>query len=180
VILVDKNWPSTFINRRLTHDILLLHCYLILYHPSVLPSLSEFFFYVQNRKYTQLLLHYTVHKISFPTSLYLPKSDFEQESYARFTSVMKIYPGISEHETLNIFSITPCTGLQIRWFLMQWDENLMSLLNLSFSSFVHLWTSSQKDEDSSIHRGISRSWWFILQFFRHDFSFLLFRPYLHG
>jgi hypothetical protein len=58
--------------RRLTQGILLLHRYLLLYHPSVLPSLHEFLFNVQNRKYTQDLLHFTVHKVSFPMSLYLP------------------------------------------------------------------------------------------------------------
>jgi hypothetical protein len=75
--------------RRLAQDILMLHRYLHLYHPSVLPSLHEFLFNVQNRKYTQALLHFTVHKISFPTSLYSPKSDSGQESYVRFTSAIK-------------------------------------------------------------------------------------------
>jgi hypothetical protein len=75
--------------RRLSQDILLFHRYLLLYHPSVLPSLHEFFFNAQNRKYTQALLHCTTHKISFPMSLYLPKSDSGQESYVRFISAMK-------------------------------------------------------------------------------------------
>jgi hypothetical protein len=74
---------------RLAQGILLLHHYLLLYHPLVLPSLHEFFFNIQNIKYTQILLHCTVHKISFPTSLYFPKSYSGQESYVRFTSVMK-------------------------------------------------------------------------------------------
>jgi hypothetical protein len=43
----------------------------------------------QNLKYTQYLLHCIVQKMSFPTSLYFPKSDSRQESYVRFTSVMK-------------------------------------------------------------------------------------------
>jgi hypothetical protein len=47
-------------------------------------------------------------------------------------------PEISESATLNFFSITPYTGLQIRWFLMRWNGNLMELLNISISSFVHL------------------------------------------
>jgi hypothetical protein len=64
--------------RRLAQGILLLHRYLLLYHPSVLPSLHEFLFNVQNRKYIQTLPHCTVHKSSFPTSLYLPKSDSGQ------------------------------------------------------------------------------------------------------
>jgi hypothetical protein len=55
---------------------------------------------------------------------------------------------------------------------MRWNGNLMESLNISFSSFLHLWTSSQIDEDSSIHRRIWKGWWFILQLFRHDFCFL--------
>jgi hypothetical protein len=47
-------------------------------------------------------------------------------------------PEISERATLNVLSITPCTGLQTRWFLMHWKGNLMELLDISFSSFVHL------------------------------------------
>jgi hypothetical protein len=50
----------------------------------------------------------------------------------------EICPEISERATLNVFSITPCTGLQIRWFLMRWNDSLMELLNISFSLFVHL------------------------------------------
>jgi hypothetical protein len=50
----------------------------------------------------------------------------------------EVCPEISECATLNVFSITPCTGLQIRWFLMRWNVNLMELLDISFSSFVHL------------------------------------------
>jgi hypothetical protein len=55
--------------------------------------------------------------------------------------------------------------------LMHWNINFMELLIISFSSFVHFWTSSKIEEDSSIHREIWRCWWFILQLFRHDFSF---------
>jgi hypothetical protein len=50
----------------------------------------------------------------------------------------EICPEISERATLNVFSITPCTGLQIHWFLMRWNGNLMELLNTSFYLFVHL------------------------------------------
>jgi hypothetical protein len=68
----------------------------------------------------------------------------------------EICPEISERKTLNVFSITPCTGLQTCWFLMRWNDSLMELLDTSFSPFVHLLTSSQIDEDSNIHRGIRR------------------------
>jgi hypothetical protein len=52
----------------------------------------------------------------------------------------EIFTGISERETLNVFSITPCTGLQTCWFLMCWNVNLMELLDISF---FHLYTSEQ-------------------------------------
>jgi hypothetical protein len=147
--------------RRLAQGILLLHRYLLLYHPSVLPSLHEFIFNVQNRKYNHSLLHCIVHKISFPTSLSLPISDFGQESYVRFTSVVK-YVLKFQNAQRSMF--------QTRWFSMRWNGNFMELVNISFSSFVHFWTSSKIEEDNIIHRGIRRGWWFILQLFRHDFS----------
>jgi hypothetical protein len=50
----------------------------------------------------------------------------------------EICPEISERATLNVLSVTPCTGLQTRWFLMRWNGNLMELLDTSFSPFVHL------------------------------------------
>jgi hypothetical protein len=46
----------------------------------------------------------------------------------------------SECATHNVFSITPCTGLQIRWFLMCWNWNFIELLNISF---LHLYASQQ-------------------------------------
>jgi hypothetical protein len=52
----------------------------------------------------------------------------------------EICPEISERASLNVFSITPCTGLQIHWFLIRWNGNLMELLNISF---FHLYTSEQ-------------------------------------
>jgi hypothetical protein len=58
-----------------------------------------------------------VHKISFPTSLYLPKSDSGQE-LRPFYIGDEICPEILERATLNVFSITLCTGLQTHWFLM--------------------------------------------------------------
>jgi hypothetical protein len=105
--------------RRLAQSILLFHRYLLLYHPSVLPSLHEFFlFNAQNIKYTKALLR--------------------TRELRPFYFGDEIFPEISERATLNVFSITPCTGLQTRWFLMRWNGNLMELLNISFSSFVHL------------------------------------------
>jgi hypothetical protein len=52
----------------------------------------------------------------------------------------EICPEISERATLNVFSITPRTGLQTCWFLMRWNGKLMELLDISF---LHLYTSEQ-------------------------------------
>jgi hypothetical protein len=50
----------------------------------------------------------------------------------------EICPEIPERATLNVMSITPCTGLQTHWFLMRLNGNLMELLDISFSPSVHL------------------------------------------
>ena len=46
---------------------------------------------------------------------------------------------ISERVTPRDLVVTPCTGLLKCWILMRWKEDLMELLNIQFSSFVHLW-----------------------------------------
>jgi hypothetical protein len=111
--------------RRLAQGILLFHRYLLLYHFSVLPSLHDFFFNVRNRKYTQALLESLLAHLGLQTRELRP-----------FYFGDEICPEISERATLNVFSITPCMGLQTRWFLMRWNGNLMELLDISFSSFV--------------------------------------------
>jgi hypothetical protein len=50
---------------------------------------------------------------------------------------------ISDCATLNDFAISPCTDLQNWWFLMRWKEGLKELVNIKFSSIVHLWTCAQ-------------------------------------
>jgi hypothetical protein len=50
---------------------------------------------------------------------------------------------ISDCATLNVFAISPCQGLQNWWFLMRWKEGLKKLLNIKFSSIVHLLTCAK-------------------------------------
>jgi hypothetical protein len=50
---------------------------------------------------------------------------------------------ISDCAALNVSAISPCTGLQNWWFLMRWKEGLKDLLNINYSSIVHLWTCAQ-------------------------------------
>jgi hypothetical protein len=121
--------------RRLAQGILFFHRYLFLYHPSVLPSLHEFF------------LQCPEHKV-YPSSTPLHSAQNFLSNQSLFAQIGlrtrelrpfyfgdEICPEISERATL---SITPCTGLQTYWFLMHWNGNLMELLDISFSSFVHI------------------------------------------
>jgi hypothetical protein len=149
---------------RLAQGILWFHRYLLVYHPSVLPSLHEFFFNVQNKKYTQALLHCTSHKISFPTSLYLPKSDSGQESYVRFTSAMKSVLNFRMrnaqcflHNSLHGSS----NSLVLDAFECQLDGASGYLIFFICTPLNKL----SNYEDNSIHCGIWRGWLFILQLF---------------
>jgi hypothetical protein len=50
---------------------------------------------------------------------------------------------ISDHATLNVSAISPCTGVQNWWYLMRWKEGLKEHLKINFSLIVHLWTRAQ-------------------------------------
>jgi hypothetical protein len=50
---------------------------------------------------------------------------------------------ILDSAELNVSTISPCTDLQNWWFLMHWKEDLKELLNINFSSIVHLWTHAK-------------------------------------
>jgi hypothetical protein len=50
---------------------------------------------------------------------------------------------ISDCVVLNVSAISPYTALKHWWFLMCWKEDLKELLNINFSSIVHLWTRAQ-------------------------------------
>ena len=67
---------------------------------SLLPHLHEFFFNFQNRTCTEILLHCEVHEFSFPTSLYSPKIDSEQESYVHFIPALQ--SALTNFRTRNI------------------------------------------------------------------------------
>jgi hypothetical protein len=114
-----------------------------------MPSLHEYFLNVQNRKYTSSTPLPSAQNFLSNESLFA-RIGLRTRELRPFYFGDEICPEISERATLNVSSITPCTGLQTRWFLMCWNGNLMELLDISFSSFVHLWTSSQIDENSSI------------------------------
>jgi hypothetical protein len=124
--------------RRLAEDIILFHRYLLIYHPSVLPSLHDFFSLMSRTEsiLSSSPLHSSQNFLS-NESLFA-QIGLRTRELRPFYFGDEICPEISERATLNVFSITPCTGLQTCWFLMRWNGNLMELLDISFSSFVHL------------------------------------------
>jgi hypothetical protein len=126
--------------RRIAQGILLLHCYLLLYHPSVLPSLHDFFFNVQNIKYIQALLYCIVQKISFPTSLYLPKPDSGQESYVYFTSVMN---SVLNFQNVQCSLFSPELLARVFKFVGSWCVGMETSWSFWISHFLHLYTSEQ-------------------------------------
>jgi hypothetical protein len=122
--------------RRLAQSIFLFHRYLLLYHSSVLPSLHDFFI-----SRTESILK--LYSIAQCTNFLSNESSFAQiglrtRELRPFYFGDEICPEILERATLNVFSITPRTGLQTCWLLMRCNGNLMELLDISFSPFVHL------------------------------------------
>jgi hypothetical protein len=71
-------------------------------------------------------------------------NEFRTRELCLFYSGDAICPRlISDCATLNVFVISPCTSFQNWWFLIRWKEGLKELLNIKFSSIVHLWTCAQ-------------------------------------
>jgi hypothetical protein len=124
--------------RRLAKGILLFHRYPLLYHPSVLLSLHDFFPLISRTESIPKL--YSLHSAQnfISNESLFAQIGLRTRELRPFYCSDEICPEISERATLNVFSITPCTGLQICWFLMRWNRNFMELLNISFCSFVHL------------------------------------------
>ena len=50
--------------------------------------------------------------------------------------------------TFNVLAISPCTGLQILWSWMCWNENFMELLNIYFFFLVRLCPCAKFDKNS--------------------------------
>jgi hypothetical protein len=104
----------------------------------VLPSLHEIFLQCpEDKVYPSSTPLHSGQKFLSNESLFA-QIGLQTRELRPFYFGNEIFNGISERETLNVFSITPCTGLQTCWFLMCWNVNLMELLDISFSSFVHL------------------------------------------
>jgi hypothetical protein len=96
----------------------LFHRYLLLYHLSVLPSLHEFFPSCPGHKvYPSSTPFHSAQNFLFNKSLFAQIGLQTRELRPVYFG-NEICPEISERATLNVFFITPCTGLQTRWFIM--------------------------------------------------------------
>jgi hypothetical protein len=133
LLIIIKSWFQSFIISSSPTSI-----------PSLLlPHLPQFFSYLQNRTCTETPFQIEVYEIIFPMSHRTHETGSEQESCVYFTPAIQYVQGWFQTATLNVFTISPCTGLQNWWFLMRWKEGLKKLLNIKFSSIVHLWTCTQ-------------------------------------
>jgi hypothetical protein len=104
----------------------------------VLPSLHEFFLQCQEQKvYPSSTPLYSAQNFLSNESLF-SQIGLRTRELRLFYFGVQICPEISKRATLNVFSITPRTGLQTCWFLMRWNGNLMELLDISLFSFVRL------------------------------------------
>jgi hypothetical protein len=107
----------------------------------LLPHLPQFFPYFQNRTCTETPP--PSYEIIFPTIHHTHETGSEQESCAYFTLAMQSVQGWFQTAQRSVSAISPCTDLQNWWFLMRWKGDFKELLNINFSSIVHLWTHAQ-------------------------------------
>jgi hypothetical protein len=98
----------------------------------LLPHLPQFFSYLHNRTCTETPIQVEVHEIIFPTSHHTYETGSEQESCVILLQRWNLSKAFSDCATLNVFAISPCTGLQNWWFLMRWKGDLKELLNITF------------------------------------------------
>jgi hypothetical protein len=122
--------------RRLAQSILLFHRYLLFI---ILQCCLHSMIFLMSRTESILKLYSIAQCTKFPFQrVFIFPIGLRTRELRLVYFGDEICPEISERATLNVFYITPCTGLQTCWFLMRWNGNLMELLYISFSPFVHL------------------------------------------
>jgi hypothetical protein len=133
LLIIIKPWFQSFVISSSSTSI-----------PSLsLPHLPQFFYFLQNRTYWNTPPSWSSWNYLSNEPSYI-WNGFRTRELCLFYSGDAICPRlISDCATLNVFAISPCTGLQNWWFLMRWKEGLKELLNIKFSSIVHLWTCAQ-------------------------------------
>jgi hypothetical protein len=82
-------------------------------------------------------------KLSFH-QVFIHPNGLRSSELCSFYSGTAICPNlISECTSLNVFAISPCTGLQIRRSWMRWNRHLMELLIFNFFFLEHVLSGPQ-------------------------------------
>ena len=115
--------------------------------PSLLSFIAIFLFtdfpLCPNWELHQTMIQCKVHEIFFPTSLHLPKTHSNWESYAPFSRHCNLPRADFSTCISDVWDIAPPVGLQLYRSWMHWTEDLMEILNIQLSCIVNLWTCAQ-------------------------------------
>ena len=161
---------------RLSH-----HRHLLLCCPSSLPFFSWIFLSVQIGNCTKQLIQYKVHEIFFPTSLHLPKTHSNWESYAPFSRHCNLPRADFSTCISDVWDIAPPVGFQLYRSWMCWTEDLMEILNIQLSCIVNLWTCAQNWWCLAMSvLETWRCWWWCSKFWARFPSSLFEFHVLHG
>jgi hypothetical protein len=108
-----------------------------------LPHLPQFFFYFQNRTCTKTPLQVEFHELCFQRAI----MHMKRVPNKRLVPILLRRCNLSKVDfrlrNAQCFCHISLYGLQNWWFLMHWKEGLKEVLNINFSSIVHLWTFAQ-------------------------------------
>jgi hypothetical protein len=120
------------------------------YHYHRLPSRPCRCLIFHRFSFTSRTKHVVKHPTSRSSWIYLSKEPSYAWNGFRTGELYLFYSGdgicpnlISNCAALNDSTLSLCTGFQNWWFLMRWKGGLNELLNINFSSIVHLWTHAQ-------------------------------------
>jgi len=115
----------------------------------LLPHLHEFFLSISRTEH--VLKHCSIAKCTnFPFQRVLIRPKLVPNKRVMFISSQRcnLSRRISERATSNVLAISSCTGLQIHWSWMRWNENFMELLNINFFFLIRLCPRAKFDENS--------------------------------
>jgi hypothetical protein len=110
------------------------HHHHLLHRTLSLPLLSQIFFSIQSDHVEKNSFHAWCMKLSF-YQVFIHPNGLRSSELCPFYSGAAVCPKlILDCKSLNIFAISPCTGLQIHRSSMRWNLNLTELLIFNFSS----------------------------------------------
>jgi hypothetical protein len=155
----------------ITFSITLHHC--LFFHKFSSLSRSD---HVENNSFHAWCMKFSFHQV------FIHPKGLRSSELCPFYSGAAICPRlISDCTSLNVFVISPCTGLKIHRSWMRWNWHLMELLIFNFFFLEHVWTGPQnwwKQRHPFLKFGDGDAR--ICNSFRYDFSPLNLFNALHG